>query len=92
MFSETKLVNPLPPNNEISSFCEKTSVFVDDPLSVLPNTNGYKQDNGESECATINTKLTVVILTFNDLMLSCIKSGMRKTNRLPMWKVLTSEP
>ena len=32
MFSETKLVNPLPPHNEIISFCEKSSIFMDDPL------------------------------------------------------------
>ena len=31
MFSETKLVNPLPPHNEIISFREKSSIIVDDP-------------------------------------------------------------
>ena len=44
----------------------------------LSNSSNDKQDTGETECATISTTLTGVILTSNDLMLSSITSGMRK--------------
>ena len=38
-------------------------------ILLIAFTNDYKQDNGESGCATISTKLTDVILTLNNLML-----------------------
>ena len=42
-------------------------------LSVLSNTNDYKQDTVESKImCKISKELTDEIMTFNDLMLSCI--------------------
>ena len=50
---------------------EDQKKFTSYPL-FASNTNNYRQDAGESKPATISTKLTDVILAFNDLMFSCI--------------------
>ena len=48
-------------------FLNERTISLQVKLSVLSNTNDFKQDNGESKYATISTKVTDVTLTFNDL-------------------------